>query len=81
LRELLSNASDALEKQRFRRMTGESKTEDELKIQVTLDEAKRVITIFDTGCGMSRDTLIQDLGTIARSGSQAFVSEQKNKAD
>jgi len=75
LRELLSNSSDALEKQRFRFSSGEAQmgAEDDLMIKVTTNAKERTITIFDSGCGMTRDEANLNLGTIARSGSQAFV--------
>lgn len=79
VRELLSNASDALEKQKYQQRIGTSQSTDELQIDVELDEAKRTITIFDTGCGMTRESLIEDLGTIARSGSKKFVEETKGQ--
>lgn len=79
LRELLSNCSDALEKQRYRIQSGLDKvstnSEDELVIQLTTNAKERTITIFDSGCGMTRDEIIENLGTIAKSGSQAFVEE------
>ena len=77
MRELVSNASDALEKCRHEYL---AKGEDpgELKVTITTDDAKRQFVIQDTGLGMSRDDLVANLGTIARSGSKAFVEEQLN---
>ena len=79
LRELLSNCSDALEKQRYSIQSGIDKVsanaEDELAISVTTNAKERTITIFDSGCGMTRDEVIDNLGTIARSGSQQFVKD------
>lgn len=74
VRELLSNASDALEKEKFRQLQStEGDGGDPLQISVTTNEAKRQITFMDTGIGMSKEELIQNLGTIAKSGSKAFL--------
>jgi len=79
IRELISNASDALEKFRFLSSTHQIKSivapETELRIQVEVDEGKRTFTISDSGIGMSRSELIDNLGTIARSGSKKFLEE------
>lgn len=76
LRELLSNASDALEKQRF-----SSQSMDGLKVSVELSETKKQIIIQDNGVGMSKQELIDNLGTIAKSGSKEFVEAlQKESA-
>eukprot|EP00825_Cyclidium_porcatum_P027543 TRINITY_DN2965_c0_g1_i4.p2 TRINITY_DN2965_c0_g1~~TRINITY_DN2965_c0_g1_i4.p2 ORF type:complete len:764 (-),score=161.39 TRINITY_DN2965_c0_g1_i4:504-2795(-) len=79
IRELLSNSSDALEKQRYLELTGKSKSIPNLnlEIEVWLDEKKKQIVLFDSGCGMNRQSLIDDLGTIARSGSQKFLENIK----
>ncbi len=73
LRELLSNCSDALEKHRFNIQRGTSRVsggaQDDLHISVTTNSKERTITIFDSGIGMSRNEVIENLGTIARSGS------------
>lgn len=75
LRELISNASDALDKARFLQLTRKDVTEQagEAGIKITLDEAARTLTIADNGIGMTRDEVIQNLGTIARSGSLEFL--------
>jgi TNF receptor-associated protein 1 len=74
VRELLSNASDALEKEKYRQLQSSGDDMgDPLQIAVTTNESKRQISIFDTGVGMTKDELIQNLGTIARSGSKAFL--------
>ena len=76
IRELLSNCSDALEKRRFRIQSGLESAEsgqDELSISITTNSKERTITIEDSGIGMSREDIIENLGTIAKSGSQAFV--------
>src|SRR5215475_4490782 len=75
LRELISNASDALDKARFVALTGRDTTEQvgEPRISIKLDDDVRTITIEDNGVGMTRDEVIENLGTIARSGSLEFV--------
>jgi HSP90 family molecular chaperone len=79
LRELVSNASDSLEKYRYLQSTGEIavKTADPLEININVDLKANTITISDNGIGMTRDELISNLGTIARSGSKAFVEKIK----
>ena len=72
IRELLSNASDALEKHRYAQISGQADAGDELGIKVLTDESERTITISDSGLGMTREEIIQNLGTIARSGSEEF---------
>ena len=81
LRELVSNASDALEKLRHMQVSGEAVTSDDipLEIRITTDEASNTLTITDTGVGMGREELVSNLGTIARSGSKAFVKEMQMK--
>jgi molecular chaperone HtpG len=75
LRELISNASDALDKLRFRATTEPDllKDDDALEIRIIPDKDKGTITIEDTGVGMTRQELADNLGTIARSGSRAFL--------
>src|SRR5262245_37178574 len=79
LRELISNASDALDTLRFQALTqGELMEGDtELNIRIIPDEAKGTLTISDNGVGMSRDTIVENLGTIARSGTRAFLESLK----
>lgn len=85
LRELISNASDAIDKYRFQALN--SKGEIPLKdfeINVKTDKKKRTITITDNGIGMNKDDLVNNLGTIAKSGSKDFASklkEAKEKQD
>jgi molecular chaperone HtpG len=75
LRELVSNASDALDKLRFAALTDQSMLPaDELHIRIEIDAAARVLTVHDNGIGMTRDEAIQNLGTIARSGTQEFLA-------
>lgn len=75
LRELISNAADALDKARFLQLTQKDVTEQtgEAGISIKLDEAARTLTIADNGLGMTRDEVILNLGTIARSGSLEFL--------
>ncbi|KAG5183446.1 HSP90 domain-containing protein [Tribonema minus] len=83
LRELISNASDAMEKLRHLQVMGEA-LEGEgapFEIQIAVDEKAKTLTIQDAGIGMTRDELVSNLGTIARSGSKAFVNELKEKGD
>ena len=77
LRELISNASDALDKLRFRTSRGETPREPELplEIRIALDETARTLIIADSGLGMSAEELAENLGTIAKSGSEAFLAE------
>jgi molecular chaperone HtpG len=75
VRELVSNASDALEKLRHTQLTEKEIFDDklELEINVTTDDKAKTVTIQDFGIGMSRDELVKNLGTIAHSGSKAFL--------
>jgi molecular chaperone HtpG len=75
IRELISNASDALEKLRHLQLTEKDIHDDNLalEINVTTDDNAKTITIQDFGVGMTRDELVQNLGTIAHSGSKAFL--------
>ncbi len=77
LRELVSNASDAVDKLYFRSLTDKSVqlTKDELEIRVSFDKDARTITVSDSGIGMTETELDKNLGTIAHSGSQEFKSE------
>ena len=79
VRELLSNCSDALEKQRFRQVSGKSQATDDLSIQIITNAKERTITLIDSGVGMSREEIINNLGTIARSGSQEFLKEVREQ--
>ena len=76
LRELISNASDACDKLRFEALhNGTLYEEDsELSIRIGYDQAARTLTVSDNGIGMSRDEVISNLGTIAKSGTQEFFS-------
>ncbi len=75
LRELISNASDACDKLRFLALTDDSLMENdaELGVDIDFDKRAKTITVRDNGIGMSRDEVIENIGTIARSGTQQFV--------
>ncbi len=77
LRELISNASDACDKLRYQSLTDQSflGEQTELKITIEHDEDARTVTVTDTGIGMNRDDMIANLGTIAKSGTEDFVSQ------
>ncbi len=74
LRELISNASDACDKLRFEAMSDPAlfESDAELKIRVDYDKAARTITVSDNGVGMSRDEVVANIGTIAKSGTREF---------
>lgn len=80
LRELLSNASDALNRMQFTQLTESDvlDPEAELKITITSDEEAGTMTISDTGIGMTREEVIENLGTIARSGAKNFIQALKD---
>ena len=82
LRELMSNCSDALEKQRYSEISGAATTAsgDGLYINITTNEKERTLTIFDSGICMSREEVTENLGTIAKSGSQEFLKSLKQNA-
>ena len=79
LRELLSNASDAIDKIRFNSLQNAEQVEADRdwKIKLTVDKAAGTLTISDNGIGMSREAVIENLGTIARSGTRAFLDSLK----
>src|SRR5215831_17192774 len=79
LRELISNASDALDKLRFEALTNTEMVAGDHKYEIRLkpDLAARTLTISDTGIGMSRQDLIDHIGTIARSGTQELRKRMK----
>lgn len=79
IRELISNSADALEKYRHQSLTGNQEdlfdSHVPLEIRIDLDEDQKLLTIADTGIGMTQEELIADLGTIAHSGSNSFLAE------
>lgn len=77
LRELISNASDAADKLRFEALSDEALQSDDpdLKIGIEVDKEKQTLTICDNGIGMSRDELVNNLGTIAKSGTSEFLKQ------
>ena len=81
LRELISNASDACDRLRYASLTEPNLSGDdpELKIMLVTDQAAGTLTVTDNGIGMSRDELADNLGTIARSGTQRFVQEMSGE--
>jgi molecular chaperone HtpG len=74
LRELISNASDAADKLRFEALSNNALygSDADLKIRVAFDKQARTITVSDNGIGMSRDEVIHNIGTIAKSGTREF---------
>ena len=87
LRELVSNAADALDKVRFLALTdaaalGAGPAKDlPLEIKISVDEDRRILSIRDTGVGMTKSDLINNLGTIARSGTAAFLEQMQKGGD
>ncbi|WP_227764633.1 molecular chaperone HtpG [Zhaonella formicivorans] len=77
LRELISNASDALEKLRYLKITNKEILDRDLPLEISIntDDIAHTLTIQDTGIGMTREELVENLGTIAHSGSKAFIKQ------
>ncbi|MDD4335352.1 MAG: molecular chaperone HtpG [Desulfotomaculaceae bacterium] len=83
LRELISNSADALEKIRYESIINKEVAEQDdlpLEISIELDDKENTITVTDTGIGMTREELVENLGTIAHSGSKTFI-QQLNESD
>lgn len=83
LRELISNASDAIDKLYYKSLTDKkiSLNKEDFKIRIDVDKKKRTLTISDNGCGMSEEELENNLGTIAKSGSLSFKQENEGQND
>ena len=83
LRELISNASDAIDKLYFRSLTDQTvgMNKDDFCIRLDVDKENRILTISDNGIGMTKEELEKNLGTIARSGSLDFKTENKSAQD
>jgi molecular chaperone HtpG len=82
IRELISNASDALDKMHFLQLTDESVRNDTpLEIVLEPNQGKKTLTIQDTGVGMTREELVENLGTIAHSGSLAFLEKLSDDSE
>ncbi len=81
LRELISNASDAIDRVRYEALTNSDimEKEGDLKIRITADKTAGTLTISDNGIGMTKDEIIEELGTIARSGTKEFLATLQSK--
>ncbi len=82
LRELISNASDACDKLRFEALQNGAllEADPDLKVRISIDKAARTLTLTDNGIGMSRDEVIANIGTIARSGTREFLNRLSGDA-
>ena len=77
LRELIANAADAIDKARFAALTDDKLTQ-EWQIDLAIDKEKRLLSITDNGIGMTADEVKENIGTIAKSGTKAFIENLKN---
>jgi heat shock protein beta len=83
LRELISNASDALDKIRLLSITDKTLLDatKEMSIRIRVDKEGRLLHVTDTGIGMTREELVKNLGTIAKSGTSEFLSKMQDMQD
>ena len=83
LRELISNASDAIDKRHFKSLTDEKVPNADYEIRLISDNKARTLTIVDNGIGLTQEELVENLGTIAKSGTKAFQEslEEQNEAE
>jgi TNF receptor-associated protein 1 len=83
LRELISNGADAMEKLRYTQLTGPQVKDKDLPLQINIDmdDTAHTLTITDTGIGMTKVELVENLGTIAHSGSKEFIKHLSTKGD
>lgn len=83
LRELISNAADAMEKLRYTQLTGPEVKDKDLPLEITIDtdDTAHTLTITDTGIGMTKEELVENIGTIAHSGSKEFIKHLSAKGD
>ncbi len=82
LRELISNASDAIDKYHFLSLQDDSlKSDEDYKIEIELSKDDKTITIKDTGIGMTEEELVENLGTIAKSGTKSFLEKLKENSE
>ena len=81
LRELISNASDAIDKIRFQSLTNHELLEGDSSFEIFIvpDEATSTLTISDNGIGMTYDEVVENIGTIAKSGTKSFLEKLKEK--
>ena len=75
LRELVSNGVDAISKRRMASMAGDCENTDEAQVKISIDRENNTLTISDNGIGMNEEEIIENIGTIAKSGTAQFLSE------
>ena len=81
VREVVSNAADALDKARYSQLTNSSSVDSSLDVRIALDKESHTLTVKDTGIGMKKDDLVTNLGTIAKSGTSAFLEQVAQSGD